>query len=686
MKLNNVLFEIGVEELPARFMPNIKKQLHHKTSQFLTDLRLSFETIQVYATPRRLAVFIHDLAEAQTAFEEVVRGPRLDIAKDENGEWTKAAIGFTRSQQLTVDDIFIQEEKGTEYIFVEKVLEKKPAVDLLPQFSEVIDNLSFPQTMRWGELSYRFARPIRWLTALYNDEVIPFVVANVPSDRITYGHRFLGGKIVLDHASDYEEKLEENNVIINDNKREQLIVEQIKQLEKDKQIQVIMDEALIEEVNFLVEYPTVFIGTFDEAHLQLPKEVLITSMKEHQRYFPVVNESKQLLPYFVGVRNGDQHHLENVIRGNEKVLKARLADAEFFYEEDKNQSIEQFNDQLKNIVFQEEIGTVYEKTQAVKAIAVFLADQLQLGKQQKANITRAASIYKFDLVTQMVNEFPELQGVMGSYYATHYGETKEVAQAIREQYLPTHANGELPTSIEGKVLSIADKLDTIVACISVGLIPTGSQDPYALRRQAIGLLRIIVQNEWNISVQTLVEFACEEHGISTDDIRESIESFMKDRGLYILEQAQIHKDIGTAIIQQKLEKMHDAIEKGKILSEKKNDHTFKQKVEAFIRVLNIGNKYEQKTIDENLFETASESELYRMYEEVKQTLSTNNEYTERDVLQQLEKLAEPIHAFFENNMVMDDNEDIKNNRIALLYHISILLRSFADFSLIEWKK
>lgn len=684
--MNNVLFEIGLEELPSRFILDTKKQLKDKTASFLNDLRITFDDIYVYATPRRLAVLVNGIANEQSAYEEIVRGPKIQIAKDQDGNWTKAAIGFTKGQQVSVDDIFIQEEKGHEYIFVKKVLDKKQTVDLLPQYQTVIEHLHFPQTMRWGSLSNRFARPIRWLVAMYNDAVIPFTIANVQTDRKTFGHRFLSGELTLAHAKDYMQTLKDAYVIVDDEKRESLIVEQIKAIEAEKNVTALVGKNLLEEVNYLVEYPTAFIGTFDSSHLQLPKEVLITSMEEHQRYFPVEDDKGNLLAYFIGVRNGDDAHLDNVIRGNEKVLKARLADAEFFYDEDKKQSIDTFNEKLKQIVFQEDVGTVFEKMQHTKAIALYLCEQLNLDDTVKEAVHRASSIYKFDLVTNMVNEFPELQGIMGEYYALHFGESAAVATAIREQYLPTHANGDLPQTDVGNILSVADKLDTIIACISVGLIPSGSQDPYALRRQAIGLLRIIHQNNWDISVQSLVDFACKQYDISAEDVRETIQSFMKDRGLYILEQANIHKDIGTAIVQKRLEIFHKVVEKGKLLSEKKHDESFKESVEAFIRVLNIGKKYQHHEIMTSLFQTESEKRLYAAYEKVANVLNKNSQANEAQVLHELETLAEPIHDFFEHNMVMDDNEDIKTNRIALLQRISELIRSFADFTQIEWKK
>lgn len=649
------------------------------------DARIHYDRVEVFATPRRLAIIIHDIHDKQADFEEEVRGPKVDIAKDADGNWSKAAIGFTRGQGLTVDDIYIKEEKDIPYVYVTKRLEAESTETILPQFKEIIEGLSFPQTMRWGTLKDRFARPIRWIVALYNSNVVSFQVANVQSDRLTQGHRFLGSEVSLAHANDYVEALKEQYVIVKDDERKQMIVDQIKQLEENHHFHVVVEDDLLEEVNYLVEYPTAFTGQFEAKYLDLPKEVLVTSMKEHQRYFPVENKEEELLAYFVSVRNGDQNHIDNVIRGNEKVLKARLADGQFFYEEDRKGSIDEFVDKLKKIVFQEDVGTVYEKMENTRKIANYIARGLQVQEDAMADVDRAASIYKFDLVTNMVNEFTELQGIIGEYYALYFGETEEVAQAIREQYYPTSANGQLPSSTVGSILSVADKLDTIVACISVGLVPTGSQDPYALRRQAIGLLRIMTNEKWDLSFKDLLTYAFDIYGVDKTDVREMIETFMKERGLYILSQANIDKDISEAILQNRIDVMYTSINKAKLLVEKKHDESFKEKVEAFIRVLNIGKKHNLLEVDEQLFETDSEKSLYKAFQELKKKLHDKN-LSEDENLSLLETLAQPIHQFFENNMVMADDKAIKNNRLALLHNISNEIQNFADFTLVEWKK
>src|SRR5699024_9089599 len=486
--IKHILFEIGVEELPARFIDNAEKELFKKTKDWLNDSRVAYEDITSFSTPRRLAVLIKNVDEKQLTITEEVRGPAMKIAKDESGDWSKAAIGFTKGQGMSPEDIFTREVKKIEYIFVEKTIEGKSTKEILPEFKEIINSLHFQQTMRWGESSYKFARPIRWLVALADKEVIPFEIANVETNRETRGHRFLGKHVQISDASEYESLLEENYCIPNPKKRENIIIEQLKELEIKNNFKIIIDQELLTEVRNLVEYPTAFYGSYAEHFLNLPSEVLITSMKEHQRYFPVVNEELELLPYFVSVRNGDDQAIENVAQGNEKVLRARLSDGEFFYAEDQKNEIDFYLKKMETVVYQEKIGTLAEKVNKVTAIAKEIGQLLEVDFTTAEKIGRAAEISKFDLMTDMVNEFPELQGVMGEKYALILGEDEEVAEAVKEHYLPVQAKDKLPKSQISTVVSIADKLDTVISSISVGLMPTGSQDPYSLRRQAIGVL------------------------------------------------------------------------------------------------------------------------------------------------------------------------------------------------------
>lgn len=683
-----ILFEIGVEELPARFIYAAEKQLHTKTEDWLNDMRISYEHIETFSTPRRLAVRIEDVASTQTTIQEEVKGPALSIAK-QDGEWTKAAIGFTKGQGKTVEDIYTKDIKDTTYIFVEKVTEGKETKDLLPSFKEVITSLTFPQQMHWGSESFSFARPIRWLVALYGEEVIPFSIASVHTSNQTRGHRFLGEDVTLSNSADYERLLHENYVLVDPKERTHRITEGIQAIEKEHNFQVIVEDALLEEVTNLVEYPTVFAGTYKEEFLKLPSEVLITSMQEHQRYFPVQKDG-QLIPYFIGVRNGDNHFLDNVVAGNEKVLHARLSDGEFFYEEDQNKTIDAYNEQLKSIVFHDRLGTVHDKVERVQKIAQEIAQKIGVEDAQLQDVERTASICKFDLPTLMVNEFPELQGVMGEKYARLANETDAVAIGIREHYLPLHANGTLPESDVGSIVSVADKLDTIVACISVGLIPTGSSDPYGLRRQSIGVLRIIHANNWNVPIETLVQIAQDSivaQGIEITTDISNIRDFIRIRASYVMRELGIGQDVIESVLSQEIGVFSYQLQKAKELFNMRNDVSYKKAQEAFTRVLNIEKQTETGDIQTDLFETESEQTLYEQFMTIRdQFLHAEQQFAAKEALDALTKLAQPIEAFFEHNMVMTDDERVRTNRLALLAALAKLIRSYADIDKIEWKQ
>lgn len=486
----DLLLEIGLEEMPAHVVTPSMKQLETKVTKFLDDNNLPFASIKAFSTPRRLAVKVAEIAEKQPDTEEEVKGPAKKIAQDAEGNWSKAAEGFVRGQGLTTEDITFKELKGVEYVYVTKKTKGQPVEEVLKGLPEVITSLTFPVTMHWADYDFEYIRPIHWLVALLNDEVVPFSILDVNTDRTSRGHRFLGEDISFANASEYEEKLTEQFVIADPEKRKDLVRSQIAELSQKHGFQVELDEDLLEEVNNLVEYPTAFVGNFDEKYLSVPEEVLVTSMKEHQRYFDVRTPEGLLLPHFISARNGDSVKIDNVIKGNEKVLTARLEDAEFFYNEDKKLTIDACVEKLKHVTFHEKIGSIYEKMQRVAAAAEIIGETVGLSDGELADLQRAAEIYKFDLVTNMVGEFPELQGIMGEKYALLQGETPAVAQAIREHYMPISAEGELPASNVGAVLAIADKLDSLFSFFAVGMIPSGSNDPYALRRQTYGIVRI----------------------------------------------------------------------------------------------------------------------------------------------------------------------------------------------------
>ncbi|GAB2573152.1 glycine--tRNA ligase subunit beta [Gracilibacillus alcaliphilus] len=694
MKTTNVLFEVGLEEMPARFMDDTEQQLKQKTIEWLQQIRLPYQEITTFITPRRFAVLITGLADKQPDQTEEAKGPALKIAKDDQGNWSKAAIGFSKGQGKSVDDLFVKEVKGTEYIFVEKFIEGRTQEQLLPAFKDIILSLNFPKNMRWSNENMRYIRPIKWLVALKDQAIIPFEIAGVKTGRTSKGHRFLGGSFEITDPSAYEEQLAEQYVIAKAEDRKQRILSGIAQLEKEQQWVIPVDLDLLTEVTNLVEYPTVFYGQFSQDYLQLPKEVLTTSMKEHQRYFPVQNNQSELLSYFIGVRNGTEEHIDTVARGNEKVLRARLQDAQFFFEEDQKQSIATNLKRLERMVFQEKLGTIADKVKRVINISRLLADMLQLSDKQKFQIKRTAQISKFDLVTNMVTEFTELQGIMGRKYAEMFGEDPVVAQAIEEHYMPRNTHDRLPETAVGAVVSIADKLDTVVGCFGVGLIPSGSQDPYALRRQALGILQIIQDKEWDLNLDHIIAEVLslfKQAGIQTESYEQSIdqiEAFFKQRSAYIMKEAALDSDIIEAVLASQLSNFSFLIEKGKLLQEKKADPDFKSSQEAFVRVLNLAVKAEETTaIKPELFENEQEAALYQSYLAVKEPFDKGlTQKNAKQALTALIPLVEPIHLFFDHTMVMAEDPAIRQNRLALLLHIAELLLQFADLTKVQWKQ
>lgn len=693
MSTTNVLFEVGLEEMPARYIIETEKQLKNRTIEWLEDNRLTYGTLKTFITPRRFAVQIIDLIDKQPDLEVEVRGPAKKIAHDEAGNWSKAAIGFTKGQGVSVDDIYFQDVKGTEYIFVKKFTPGKHVNDILPTFKDVILSMNFPKNMRWGMSKLRYIRPIKWLIALQNDQIIDFEIEGVKTSNVTVGHRFLGGKVTINDPLNYESILREQFVIADRNNRQADILSQLNELADHNNWQIDLDNDLVEEVTDLVEFPTIFYGTFSEDYLTVPEEVLITSMKVHQRYFPVRNHDGKLLPFFIGVRNGNKDFIENVARGNEKVLNARLADGLFFYEEDQKKSIEENNEKLTKIIFQQQLGTVAEKVKRVTANAVAIADQLGLSNSEINQVERAATISKFDLVSQMVDEFPELQGVMGEKYALIFGEDPEVAKAINEQYMPRHANDQLPNSTIGSILSIADKIDTIVGCIGIGLIPTGSQDPYALRRQAMGIIQILEQQNWLINFETIVDIALDQfkQGLidldQHDQVRASVMDFIQGRISYLVKEENVSHDIIKAVTHQQIGVISHLLNKAKILERKRQDESFKQSQEALGRVVNIAKLELDYQVTDELFENNSEQALYSAFNEIKSSYESKvNEGLFEDALQLLEQLAPKIEQFFDQTLVMVDDEAVKNNRIALLNGIARLINQLANFKDIEWKQ
>ena len=688
----DLLLEIGLEEMPAHVVTPSMKQLEQKTAKFLDEHRLTYDSIETFSTPRRLAIKVTNIPERQEDSEEEVKGPAKKIALDPEGNWSKAAQGFVRGQGLTTDDITFRELKGVEYVYVKKYTHGKPAKEVLTGLADVVKSLTFPVTMHWADFDFEYIRPIHWIVALLDDEVIPFEVLDVQTDRRSRGHRFLGEDVTFVHAKEYEEKLQEQFVIAAPQKRQQMIVEQAEELAQKNNWAIDLDATLLEEVNNLVEYPTVFAGDFEEKYLSVPEEVLVTSMKEHQRYFEVRNEEGLLLPHFISARNGDYVKLDNVIRGNQKVLTARLEDAEFFYNEDKKMSIEQYVEKLKSVTFHEKIGSIYEKMQRVQVIARILGESVGLSTEELADLQRAAEIYKFDLVTNMVGEFPELQGIMGEKYARLNGEKPAVARAIKEHYMPTSSEGELPESAIGAVLAIADKLDSIFSFFTVGMIPSGSNDPYALRRQAYGVVRIIEAKNWAFPLVNLQHAINQEinqditrFGIELSEGQKEVIDFVKGRLRQLLTTKKVRHDIIDAVLNAEQKDLTKAFAAAQLFKERLEDEDFKPSMEALTRVVNLAKKVEvdtAKEIDPTLFENEAEKELYEAVNQVKAQLpdqSLDENYN------QLVALRPLIEAYFDKTMVMVEDPAVRNNRLAQLQQIAEMALSFASLDQIITK-
>ncbi|VTY29503.1 glycine--tRNA ligase subunit beta [Streptococcus anginosus] len=676
----NLLVELGLEEMPAYVVTPSMKQLRDKMAAFLTDNRLTFDKIEMFSTPRRLAVRVSNLSEKQTDLTEDFKGPSKKIALDAEGNFTKAAQGFVRGKGLTVEDITFRDIKGEEYVYVTKQEIGKPVEELIDGVADVLTSLSFPVNMHWGSNTFEYIRPVHTLTVLLDDESFLMNLFDIESGRTSRGHRFLSHEVKIQSADSYEEDLRKVFVIASPMERENMILDQIKEIEKMHNVHVEIDEDLLDEVLNLIEYPTAFIGRFDERYLEVPEEVLVTSMKVNQRYFVVRNENGKLLPYFVSVRNGNAEHLENVVKGNQKVLVARLEDAEFFWREDQRLVISDLVEKLKNVTFHEKIGSLAEHMERTAKIAALLAEKAQLSKQEMKDVARAAAIYKFDLLTGMVGEFDELQGIMGEKYALLAGENTAVAKAIREHYLPTASDGELPDTKVGAILAIADKMDTILSFFSVGLIPSGSNDPYALRRATQGVVRILDKFGWHIALDELVE---EIYALQFDSLtysnKEQVLDFFRARIEKMMDN-DIPKDIVTAVLNSSTFVVRDLVEVAALLAEKAQEDSFKPAVESLARVFNLAEKAEAvSVVDESLFENEEEKELHTAIERL--TLSDDL----ADNIEQLFALSPVIDAFFDNTMVMAEDEAIRANRLALLVALTTKAKKVAQFNQINTK-
>lgn len=713
--MEKLLFEIGTEEIPAKFMPGILKQLKELAAAKMQELRIPFEDITVYGTPRRMAFIAGGVAETQADVVVEAKGPSVKIAYV-SGAPSKAAQGFARGQGVDVKDLVVRDN----YVYAVKHLAGQPVVELLPGLlMDILTSLSFPKTMRWADYEFRFVRPIRWIVALFGDQIIPVEICGVKSGKFSMGHRFMQqslkaaaesqgllsaalskvgnkvysalagvkGAVEIPSAGDYKKVMYDNFVMVDQDERRALILQQIKDLAAQNGGEAEINEDLLEEVNYLVEWPTALCGKFEEKFLSLPKECIITPMREHQRYFPVLDEDGNLLNKFITVRNGGSEHLDIVTHGNERVLRARLSDAEFFFNEDRAIKLEDRLEKLKTVSFQEGLGNMYDKSERLVKMAEMLRFAINTPVDEE-ELRRCALLCKTDLVTGMVIEFTELQGVMGREYALLDGEKPEVATGIFEHYLPRFAGDALPATTIGRIVGIGDKLDNICATFSRGLAPTGSQDPYALRRQALGVINILIDANYHISLAKIIagtlyllDIKPEETGKLVPQIME----FFKQRLRNLLMDQGIRYDVIDAVFADKRnDDMVDLAVRCKALAAYVEAGNAEPLVQVSVRVSNLCKKIEKEVaISGALFKDESENKLHEVVAAVsKEIIPEIVLYDYAAVLKAGEKVIEPVNTFFDNVMVMDEDENVKNNRLAMLEEVRGIVNAVGDLSLL----
>ena len=680
----DLLFEIGAEEIPAGFMPNILGQLKQLAETKLNDAHLPFESIATYGTPRRLALIVKGLTDTSAEISERHKGPSASIAYDADGNATKAAIGFARGKGLDVADLVVEDG----YIYAETKTAGVPAkdivTDMLPQ---LITGLNFPKSMHWGNLDAKFVRPVRWLVALLDEEVIPVEFATVKSGNVTRGHRFLGAdEITIKNAASYVDTLKENFVMVDQDARRELISKQLHDIAASKNASIVWDDDLLEEINYLVEWPTALCGGFEESYLALPDAAIITPMKDHQRYFPLVDQDGKLLPMFLTVRNGSDHSIEVVQAGNERGLRARLDDAKFFFNEDRKKPLIDRQDGLTKIVFQEGLGNLADKTERLLKLGCVFGEECGLHEDAAVVLERATELAKTDLTTGMVTEFTELQGVMGKEYALLDGESPEVAEAIFEQYLPRFAGDVLPQTEAGKVLSIIDKVDNIVATFSRGLIPTGSQDPYALRRQTIGILNILLGSEWNISLRPIFKASMELLNVPAekqDELLGQVEEFFTLRLKNIFLDREVPHHVIDLLLSNNELSVADAEGLVNALLANRIDENV-ELVQAYTRMYNLVKDVEYTGVNSDLLKEDAEKVLFEAATKASEASSAAWEAGDYDAVVAVPATLVPaINKFFEDVMVMDKDEAIKANRLQLVRLAYSVMAIIGDISALK---
>jgi glycyl-tRNA synthetase beta chain len=691
--MNTLLLEIGSEEIPAGYIQPALDALKSNLLQKLTDTRLGHGEAKVYATPRRLSILVEDVAEKQTSITEDLIGPPERVGFDADGNPTVAAEKFAEKAGISLRSLKVKKTEKGRYLYVRKTQKGLAAKTVLSKLlPDVIKAIPFPKTMRWGDLSLVYTRPIHWIVALLGESVVSFTMENIKSGRYTFGHRFLSsGKINIGHPDEYLEKLRDAYVWADIKERKQGVEQQIAQQAASCNGKVLFDPELVDTVVNLIEYPAPVTGTFEKKYLKLPSQILITAMREHQKYFAIIDKNEKLMPYFIAVNNTRTKDMNLVATGHERVLRARLSDAEFFYESDVKVLAESRVNKLKGVLFQARLGSMYEKMERVTELAGYLAELAQDNPEMKNWAQKAARLCKSDLVSQVVGEFPKLQGIMGKVYATVDKEPEEVAAAIEEHYRPTFSGGVLPETSTGAIVAIADKIDSICGCFSVGLLPTGGADPYALRRQGIGIINIMIEKGFSFSLRQLIEKATGlfAHKAKEDVvvISEKVYVFIKNRISRMLEEEGVSRDVVGAIVDISIDHVPNTWKRAKALDALRAQPDFEPLAVAFKRVVNIIKKapaLDASAIEESLFENPSETALFKKLIEVEKKVETELQEGSFDrALHHMATLRNPVDSFFDDVLVMSEDLKVRNNRLSLLKRIADLFEKIADFSKIS---
>ncbi len=691
--METLLLEIGTEEIPAGYIEPALTVLSSTLLKKMTDARIEHGSAKIFATPRRLALEVQKVADKQKSMTSDVLGPPEKVGFDKKGQPTVAAKKFAEKVGVSVNALTVEDTVKGRYLCAKVTERGLPTRTLLKNIlPEVILATPFPKTMKWAELDIQFARPIHSIVALLGDKIIPFTLGDTQSGRYTCGHYFMNpGKIKISSPKDYVKILRDANVIIDLQERKKGVEKEINKAAKSVGGKILPDDGLVEIVKNLVEYPVATVGNFDQGFLEVPREVLITAMREHQKYFAVIDKNGNLMPCFVAVNNTRTKNMKLVATGHEWVLRARLADAQFFFKSDLKESLDDRVEKLKGVLFQAKLGSMHEKVERVQKISGFLADKVEKGVNLKKEATRAAWLCKADLVSQVVGEFPKLQGVMGRVYASIAKEPANVAAAIEEHYRPIYSGGELPKTTAGAVLGIADKIDNICGFFSVGLIPTGASDPYALRRQGLGIIQIMLEKDFSFSLRAVIEKSIKLYNIkgakNIREIADNVNTFILNRMTHQLAEDGFSKDVIASVVSVSGDNVPDLWNRAKALQDLKTAPDFEPLAVAFKRVVNIIKKakaFKAKPVNNSLFEHDSESELFSAYEDVKNRVADNLVKGEfGQALHEIASLRDTVDAFFDGVLVMAKNTKIRNNRLALLRHIADLFETIADFSKIS---